>query len=159
LATLATAAAERASIEAFRTDVVEASMTSLVVVDFWAEWCGPCKALGPIIEKVCADYGAKGVKLVKVDVDKNQTIAAQFRIQSIPTVYAVFQGQPVADLTSARTEAELKRALDALLAQLPLGPVGEPQAADIEPLIEAAAAALADSAFVEAEQVYGALTA
>jgi putative thioredoxin len=158
LATLATAATERASIEAFRRDVIDASMASLVIVDFWAEWCGPCKALGPVIEKVAADYAAKGVKLVKIDVDKNQTIAAQFRIQSIPTVYAIFQGQPVADLTPARTEGELTRALDALLAQLPLGG-GAPGTADLEPIIESAAAALAEGAYAEAEQVYAALVA
>ncbi|WP_239519852.1 thioredoxin family protein, partial [Stenotrophomonas maltophilia] len=78
---------------------------SLVIIDFWAERCGPCKALAPILEKVAADYAGKGEILAKVDVDANQFIANQFQGRSIPTVYAMFQGQLVADLSSARTES------------------------------------------------------
>ncbi len=160
VASLTTTASERASIEAFRRDVLDASMTALVILQFTAEWCGPCKALNPILDKVAADYAAKGVTRVAIDVDKNQTIAAQFRIQSVPTVYAVFQGQPVADLTPARTEAQLKKFLDEILAQLPVGAGGgDDAAADVEPLVEAGQAALADGAHEEAYRIFTALAA
>ncbi len=80
------------AVERFRADVVEPSMTKLVILDFWAEWCGPCKALTPMLEKVAADYAEKGVVLAKVNVDEEQFIASQFQVQSIPTVYAMYQG-------------------------------------------------------------------
>lgn len=135
MATLGMSDTDKAAVETFRRDVVEPSRTQLVIVDFWAEWCGPCKQLTPVIEKVCADYAAKGVKLVKINVDENKFIANQFRVQSIPTVYAVFQGQPVADLSQARTEGQLKQYLDQLLAQLPVQSDEKAQAAEIAPLI------------------------
>src|ERR1700712_3130613 len=124
---------EQKSVDRFRKNVAEPSMTSLVILDFWAEWCGPCKALTPLLEKVAAEYADKGVILAKLNVDEDQFIAAQFQVRSIPTVYAIFQGQPVADLTSARSESQLKAVLDQLLAKLPLQP-GEP-AEDIAPLL------------------------
>ncbi|MEO1730329.1 MAG: tetratricopeptide repeat protein [Pseudomonadota bacterium] len=111
---------EQKAVERFRTDVVEPSQTKLVILDFWAEWCGPCKALAPMLEKVCAEYADKGVVLAKVNVDEEQFIAGQFQVQSIPTVYAMFQGQPVADLSTARSESQFKQILDQLLAKLPV---------------------------------------
>ncbi|MBL8658032.1 MAG: tetratricopeptide repeat protein [Altererythrobacter sp.] len=112
---------EQKAVDRFRKDVVEPSMTSLVILDFWAEWCGPCKALTPVLEKVAADYAEKGVVLAKVNVDEEKFIASQFQVRSIPTVYAMFQGQPVADLTNSRSESQLKEVLDQLLGQLPIG--------------------------------------
>ena len=136
MATLGMSEADRKAVEEFKRDVVDPSRTALVVIDFWAEWCGPCKQLTPIIEKVCADYASKGVTLVKINVDENRFIAAQFRVQSIPTVYAVYQGQPVADLSQARTEGQLKQLLDQLLAQLPIQSEEKSLEDEVAPLIE-----------------------
>lgn len=135
MATLGMTEAEREAVEKFRRDVVEPSMTSLIILDFWADWCGPCKQLAPILEKVAADYADRGVLLVKIDVEEEKIIAAQFRVQQIPTVYAFFQGQPVADLSTVRTEGQLKGAIDQLLAQLPIQGEAQAKEAEIEPLI------------------------
>jgi putative thioredoxin len=163
LASLATAASEKASIEAFRRDVVEGSRDTLVLVDFWAEWCGPCKTLTPLLEKVIAasnaGHTAPRVKLVKIDVDKNTMLAQQFRIQSIPTVYAFLGGQPVDGFQGALGERELKAFIDRLLAAAPLPPGEADAEAEIAALLAAADAASAAGQHDDALAMFAALAA
>lgn len=91
----------------FAADVIEASLKTPVIVDFWATWCGPCKQLGPALEKVVRE--ARGaVRMVKIDVDKNQDLAAQLRIQTVPTVYAFANGRPVDGFQGAQPESQLR---------------------------------------------------
>jgi putative thioredoxin len=153
LATMGLTTDEQKAVEQFRTDVVAPSMERLVILDFWAEWCGPCKQLTPILEKVAAEYADRGVVLAKVNVDENKFIASQFQVRSIPTVYAIFQGQPVADMTPARTEPQLRQMLDQLLEKLPIkaGEAAEDPATLLAPLVEEAEMLLAQES---AEQAY-----
>lgn len=135
MATLGLSEAERDAVAKLDREVIQPSMTNLILLDFWADWCGPCKQFAPVLDKVVADYAAKGVKLVKIDVDVDKVIAAQFRVQSIPTLYAFYQGQPVADLTNYRSEGQLKRILDQLIDQLHVGGEAEAAQAEIGPPI------------------------
>ena len=100
--------------DTFMDDVIEASKTSPIVVDFWAPWCGPCKTLGPALEAEVKATNGK-IKMVKVDIDQNQNLASQMRIQSIPAVFAFVDGQPVDGFMGAKAPSELKSFVEKLL--------------------------------------------
>ena len=122
-------------LETFARDVIEASMTTPVLVDFWAPWCGPCKQLQPVLEKVVKQAGGK-VRLVKVNIDEEPEIAQQLRIQSVPTVYAFVGGQPVTGFTGAQPESQIKTLVERLTGDT----VGAELEADIEEAKRAAEA-------------------
>lgn len=108
----------------FMADVIEASKTTPVIVDFWAPWCGPCRQLGPAIEK--AVLAAKGkVKLVKIDIDKHPAYAGQLRVQSIPAVFAFAGGRPVDGFMGALPDSQVKQFVDRIAGQAPAGETDE----------------------------------
>lgn len=139
------------SIETFEADVLTASMTAPVVVDFWADWCGPCKQLAPALEKAVLGAGGK-VRLVKIDIDKNQMLASQLRIQSIPTVYAFFQGRPVDGFQGAVPESEIKAFVERLV-QLADQTGGQDNG--VEDYLNAGDAAFKEGDIAAAAQLYG----
>lgn len=134
----------------FMADVVEASRAVPVIVDFWAPWCGPCKTLGPALEAAVTAAGGR-VRMVKVDVDQNQMIAAQLRVQSIPTVYAFWQGQPVDGFQGALSPAEIKAFVDRAAA------LGGDDSDGLAEAIEAAEQMLTEGAVVDAAETFAAI--
>ena len=114
----------------FMAEVIDGSTKMPIVVQFWAPWCGPCKQLGPLLEKVVASAKGK-VKMVRINIDENQQIAQQMQVQSVPTVYGFFNGQPVDGFAGAQPESTLKQFIDKLLAAGGNGP-------DIAAMVEAA---------------------
>ena len=137
------------SQQTFKADVIDASMEVPVIVDFWAPWCGPCKQLGPVLEKVVKE--ARGaVRMVKINVDENQALAGQLRIQSIPAVFAFFQGRPVDAFQGAQPEGQLK-AFVARLAKLG----GDAGASPIDEALEHAEAAHEAGDHATATEIFG----
>ncbi len=132
--------------QAFRADVLDASMVQPVIVDFWAPWCGPCRTLGPMLERLVGAANGK-VKLVKINIDENPAYAQQLRVQSIPTVYAFDKGRPVDGFMGAVPESQLKAFIERLSGQ-------DAGAPDIDGALAAAREAMDLGDFGGAAQVY-----
>ncbi|MBI2234906.1 MAG: thioredoxin [Micavibrio aeruginosavorus] len=139
----------------FETLVLQASMDTPVLVDFWAPWCGPCKQLGPMLEAAVTAAGGK-VKMAKVNVDENQDLAQAFRVQSIPTVYAFFKGQPVTAFAGARGQGEIKTLIDQLAK---MAAQGKPDSINIAETLPLAAKALAAGEIETAQALYAQILA
>ena len=130
----------------FANDVIKTSMTVPVVVDFWATWCGPCKTLTPLLEKLVQQAGGR-VRLVKIDIDKNQELATQLRIQSVPTVYAFVGGRPVDAFVGAQPESKVRSFIEHLTRAGGPSPIDES--------LDLAQQAVADGDVGTATELYG----
>lgn len=139
-----------ATAATFAKDVVDASRTALILVDFWAPWCGPCKQLTPLLEKIVRSYAGK-VRLVKINTDENPAIAGQLRVQSLPTVYAFRDGRPLDGFVGAQPESAIRQIIDRLL-----GPADDGNA-DIEAVLTSGDEALAAQDYPGAADVYAAV--
>ena len=137
------------TMDNFMAEVIEASATTPTLVQFWAPWCGPCKQLGPVLEKVVGASGGK-IRMVRVNIDDNAQIAQQMRVQSVPTVYGFVDGKPVDGFAGAQPESAIRQFVDKLAG---MGGAG----ADAAAMLEAAEAALAegdaDTAMMQFQQV------
>jgi putative thioredoxin len=145
----ASAVIKDSSLATFAADVLDASMEVPVIVDFWAPWCGPCKQLTPLLERAVTEARGK-VRLVKVNIDENPEIAQQLRIQSIPTVYAFRNGQPVDGFMGAIPESQLKTFVQGLMAG-----AGAAEAEGVEDALKLAAQALAKRDVAAAAHIFG----
>src|SRR5215469_8429081 len=139
---------KESGLETFAADVLDASMEVPVIVDFWAPWCGPCKQLGPMLERLVSEANG-AVRLVKVNIDENPEIAQQLRIQSIPTVYAFKQGQPIDGFMGAIPESQLRQFIEGLTGPIPAVEEGE------QDLLALGAEALSRRDLSRAAQLFG----
>lgn len=140
----------QATTASFAKDVLDASRRILVLVDFWAPWCGPCKQLTPVLEKIVRSYGGK-VRLVKINIDEHPAIAGQLRVQSIPTVYAFRDGRPLDGFLGVQPESAIRQIIDRLMGPYDAGE------GDVEAVLSSGDEALAAGDLPGAADVYAAV--